>query len=58
MRFKDLTKIIGIIPRNDDKVCKDVWGRGKECRSSVGRILVLAEKRELDKLKKKYAIPG
>ena len=48
MRFKDLTRIVGIISTNDDKVCKDVWRRGKECRSSEGTILVLAEKRELE----------
>ena len=43
MCFKDLTKIIDIISTNDGTVCKDVWGRRKECRSSVGRILVLTE---------------
>jgi hypothetical protein len=50
MCFKDLTKIVGIVSTNDEKLYKDVWGRDKECRSSVGRILVLAEKRELEKL--------
>lgn len=58
MCFKDLTKIIDIISTNDGTVCKDVWGRRKECRSSVGRILVLTEQRELEKLTKTCAIPG
>jgi preprotein translocase subunit SecE len=47
MPFKYLTKIVGIIFKNDGKVRKVVWERGKESRSSVGMVLVSAGKREL-----------